>query len=166
MGLSHALPDFFIESSFEEFEQQILLSLVGGIVVQGEDHSVHKLCGLVLGHLEDELRQVGRVGLRKEKKAVSDTLAGFAEITHQEKADALPEGGKRDADRPPVSSAFLYLTPLFPVCLLWPGHHYWLDFSYSSSSYYDSRHPFGRKGETGKVVIHIEYFTDPPLPHI
>lgn len=55
--------DFLLQSRLEELEQQVFLSLVGGVVVQGEDHGVHELCGLVLGHLEDQLSQVGRVGL-------------------------------------------------------------------------------------------------------
>ncbi len=56
--------DFLLQSCLEEFEQQVFFSLVRSVVVQGEDHSVHKLCGLVLGHLEDQLGQVGWIGLR------------------------------------------------------------------------------------------------------
>lgn len=55
--------DLLLESRLKEFEQEVLLTLVGGVVVQREDHCVHELGGLVLGHLEDELGQVGWVGL-------------------------------------------------------------------------------------------------------
>lgn len=63
--LIHFLLDFLLQSSHEEFEQQIFLSLVRGIVVQGKDDSVHKLCGFVLGHLEYQLGQIGWIGLKQ-----------------------------------------------------------------------------------------------------
>ena len=56
-----------MQSRLEEFEEQVFLTLVGGIVVQGEDHRVHELGGLVLGHLEDQLGQVGWVCLEKNR---------------------------------------------------------------------------------------------------
>ena len=55
--------DLLLQGRLEELQQQVLLALVGGVVVQREDHRVHELGGLVLGHLEDELGQVGGVGL-------------------------------------------------------------------------------------------------------
>lgn len=62
--------DLLLEGRLKELEQQELLSLVGGVVVEGEDHRVHELGGLVLGHLEDELGQVGWVGLRHTGNAM------------------------------------------------------------------------------------------------
>lgn len=66
--------DFLLQSSLKKFEQQVFLSLVGGIVVQGEDHSVHKFSGLVLGHLKDQLGQVGWIGLRARKRREKEVV--------------------------------------------------------------------------------------------
>lgn len=63
--------DLLLEGRLEELEQEVLLTLVGGVVVQGEDHSVHELGGLVLGHLEDQLGQVDGVCLEKERNHYS-----------------------------------------------------------------------------------------------
>ena len=52
-----------LQGGLEELQQQVLLALVGGVVVQREDHRVHELGRLVLGHLEDQLGQVRWVGL-------------------------------------------------------------------------------------------------------
>lgn len=60
--------DFLLQSSLEEFEQQVFLSLIRGIVVQGKDHSVHKLSRLILGHLEDQLGQVRWIGLNPRER--------------------------------------------------------------------------------------------------
>lgn len=60
---------FLLQSCLEEFKQQVFLSLVGGVVVQGEDDRIHKLGGLVLGHLEDQLGQVGWIGLKGEERS-------------------------------------------------------------------------------------------------
>lgn len=59
--------NFLLQSRLEKFEQQVFFSLVGGVVVQGEDHDVHELSGLVLWHLEDELGQVVWVCLKVRK---------------------------------------------------------------------------------------------------
>lgn len=56
--------DFLLEGGLKEPQEQVLLSLVGCIVVEGEDHRVHELGGLVLGHLENQLGQIGGVGLK------------------------------------------------------------------------------------------------------
>lgn len=64
--------DLLLQCRLEELEQQVLLPLVGGIVVQREDHRVHELCGFILGHLENELGQVGRVGLQGDKRVSRD----------------------------------------------------------------------------------------------
>lgn len=60
--------NFLLQSRLEKLEQQAFFSLVGGVVVQGEDHIGHELSGLVLWHLEDELGQVVRVGLRARRR--------------------------------------------------------------------------------------------------
>ena len=62
--------DLLLQGSLEELQQQVLLALVGGVVVQREDHRVHELGRLVLGHLEDELSQVGGVGLWERAEVV------------------------------------------------------------------------------------------------
>lgn len=64
--------DLLLQRRLEELEQQVLLPLVGGVVVQREDHRVHELGGFILGHLEDELGQVGRVGLQRDKRVGRD----------------------------------------------------------------------------------------------
>ena len=46
--------DFLFESSFKKFQQQILLSLVGCVVVQCEYHTLDELGCLRLWHLEDK----------------------------------------------------------------------------------------------------------------
>lgn len=58
------LLDLLLKGSFEELSQQVLLSLVGGVVIQGEDHRVHELCGFILWHLEDQLGKICGVGLK------------------------------------------------------------------------------------------------------
>ena len=58
------LLDLFLQSSFEKLEQQVLLPLIRGIIVQCEDNRVHELRGLVLWHLENQLSQVRRFGLQ------------------------------------------------------------------------------------------------------
>jgi hypothetical protein len=69
-----SLLDLLLQGGLEEFEQQVLLSLVGGVVIQGEDHRVHELSGLILGHLEDQLGQVGGVGLQGGQKGNTLTM--------------------------------------------------------------------------------------------
>lgn len=59
--------DLLLQGRFEELEQQVLLSLVGGVVIQGEDYGVHELCGFILGHLEDQLGEIRGVGLKGSK---------------------------------------------------------------------------------------------------
>lgn len=59
--------DLLLERRLEEPQQQVLLALVGGIVVEGEDHRVHELGGLVLGHLKNQLGQIGGVGLKRSQ---------------------------------------------------------------------------------------------------
>ena len=57
----------------EQLEQQVLLALVGAVVEEGEDDGLHELGGFALRHLEDELGQVGGVGLQQ----VEEVLVGF-----------------------------------------------------------------------------------------
>lgn len=58
------LLDLLLERGLKEPEEQVLLTLVGCVVVEREDYRVHELGGLVLGHLKNQLRQVGGVGLK------------------------------------------------------------------------------------------------------
>lgn len=62
--------DLLLQGSFEELEQQVLLSLVGGVVIQGEDYRVHELCGLILWHLEDQLGEIRGVGLKGSRNLI------------------------------------------------------------------------------------------------
>lgn len=59
-----AILDLLLECCLKEPQEQVLLSLVGRIVVQCEDHRVHELGGFVLGHLKNQLGQVGGIGLK------------------------------------------------------------------------------------------------------
>ena len=63
-----SLLDLLLQGCLEEPQEQVLLTLIGGIVVESEDHRVHELGGLVLGHLKDQLRQVGGVGLKHKPR--------------------------------------------------------------------------------------------------
>lgn len=58
------LLDLLLERRLKEPQEQVLLPLVGGVVVQCEDDGVHELGGLVLGHLKNQLCQIGGVGLK------------------------------------------------------------------------------------------------------
>lgn len=60
--------DLLLERGLKEPQEQVLLSLVGRIVVEGEDHRVHELGGLVLGHLKNQLGQIGGVGLKRKPR--------------------------------------------------------------------------------------------------
>lgn len=51
-------PDLLLQRCLEELEQQESLPWGGRVVVEREDHRLHELSGLVLGHLEDEPGQV------------------------------------------------------------------------------------------------------------
>ena len=73
--------DLFLQGGLEEFQQQVLLPLVGRVVVQGEDHRVHELGGLVLGHLEDELGQVGWICLRRRRSRDASQITGDTTVT-------------------------------------------------------------------------------------
>lgn len=66
-GGGRSVLDLLLERRLEEPQQQVLLSLVGGVVVKREDHRVHELGGLVLGHLKDQLGQIGGVGLKRSQ---------------------------------------------------------------------------------------------------
>lgn len=66
-----SLLDLLLKGCLKEPQEQVFLTLVGGIVVESEDHRVHELGGLVLGHLKDQLRQVGGVGLKHKHKVIS-----------------------------------------------------------------------------------------------
>lgn len=85
-----SLLDLFLQGGLEELEQKVLLPLVGGIVVQGEDDGVHELGGLVLWHLEDQLGQVGRVCLEKGRNNTSclRLISCFPVISH---ASLIPD---------------------------------------------------------------------------
>lgn len=71
--------DLFFQCSLEEFEQQVLLSLVGSIVVQSEDHGVQELCRFVLGHLKDQLRQIGWNSLKQSRGKKRLNLSEYRE---------------------------------------------------------------------------------------
>lgn len=53
----------FLESSVKQFDEQILLPVVLGIVEHRQDDILHEPVSLVLGHLKDELGKVCGVGL-------------------------------------------------------------------------------------------------------
>lgn len=61
--------DLLLQGGLEELGQQVLLPLVGGVVIQREDHRVHELGGFVLRHLKDQLGEIRRVGLRRTRGA-------------------------------------------------------------------------------------------------
>lgn len=58
------LLDFLLQCRFKEFKQQILFTLIRCVVVQCKNHRVHKLSGLILGHLKNKLGQVRGIGLK------------------------------------------------------------------------------------------------------
>lgn len=63
--------DFLLQCCLKQPQEQVLLSLVGCIVVECEDYRVHEFGRLVLGHLKNQLRQIGGVGL-KRKQGISN----------------------------------------------------------------------------------------------
>ena len=67
VSLLRLLLDLLLQGSFEELEQQVLLSLVRGVVIQGEDYRIHELCGFILGHLENQLGQIRGIGLKESR---------------------------------------------------------------------------------------------------
>ena len=68
--------DLLLQCRLEELEQKVLLPLVGGVVVQGEDDRVHELGGFILGHLEDQLGQVGGICLRIKQSRDASQIIG------------------------------------------------------------------------------------------
>ena len=73
--------DRLVQCCLEELEQKVLLPLVGGVVVQGEDDCVHELGGLILGHLEDQLGQVGWICLRRRRSRDASQITGDTTVT-------------------------------------------------------------------------------------
>lgn len=65
------LLDFLLQGCFEEIEQEVLLTLIGSVVVQCENHGIHELGRFVLGHLKDQLGQIGWICLRKTERKMN-----------------------------------------------------------------------------------------------
>lgn len=59
MGLRH----FFPEGGLEQFDQQILFTVVLGIVEHSENDVLHKTCRLALRHFKNQLGKITRISL-------------------------------------------------------------------------------------------------------
>lgn len=56
-------PYFFFQSSLEQLEEQVVISIIGTIIVQSEYDILNELCGLARWNSKDESGQIMWLGL-------------------------------------------------------------------------------------------------------